>query len=129
MRLQRAHVWLLQSPHDFVVPQDVWEVVCLAALSAMRFGMTVLYARHMANLEASQQEHSAGRTASNQPILHELWGIGTQDDAQDADQVSPVQQAQARAVAEFWAVLQSFAFLHDGHHEGQWGCWTTAPTA
>jgi hypothetical protein len=77
----------------------------------------------MADLEASQQEHTAGRPASNQlqPTLQELWGIDTQDGVQDADQVAPVQRAQARAVAEFWAVLHSFAFLHDGqHYEGQW---------
>jgi hypothetical protein len=92
-------------------------VVCLAAMSAMRFDMSVLYARHQEDLQASQQEHSAG---PRQPTLHELWGLDSQGDVQDADQVSPVQRAQARAVAEFWAVLHSFAFLHDGHHEGQW---------
>jgi hypothetical protein len=52
-------------------------VVCLAALSAMRFGMSVLYARHQEDLQADQQEHSAG---PRQPTLHELWGIDTQDD-------------------------------------------------
>jgi hypothetical protein len=92
VRLQRAHVWLLQSPNDFVVRQDVWEVVCLAALSAMRFGMSVLYARHQEDLQASQQEHSAG---PRQPTLHELWGLDSQGDVQDAAQVSPVQRAQA----------------------------------
>jgi hypothetical protein len=37
------------------VLDPVWEVVCLAALSAMRFGMSVLYARHKADLEANSK--------------------------------------------------------------------------
>jgi hypothetical protein len=43
----------------------VWEVVRLAALPAMRFGMTVLYARHTADLDVIRKDVEQGRAETD----------------------------------------------------------------
>jgi hypothetical protein len=115
--LHRAHVWLLQTPDTFAVRQDVWDIVCMAALTAMNFGKKILHARHREVLEA---DSSVAQPGLHQATLHDMWHGPSHDDTQSSQHVTHLQRAQARAVAEFWNVLQSFAFLHDGHYEGQW---------
>ena len=102
----RAHIWLVQ--HMPGVEPAVWQVVALAALSAMHFGRKVLYAKS----RAAEEARAAG--APRQITIEESWGLEEPRPA-----VSVVQQSQRRAVAEFWALLQDFASMHD-EGEGSW---------
>lgn len=112
--LQRKHVWLLESPDDFVVRGDVWLVVCLAALSAMHLGRRVLYAMSVQD-QASQGEVQGLRQAS----LEELWHLSVQSQELAPTQ-SPVHRARCRAAAEFWALLQDFVCMHHAWYQGPW---------
>ena len=103
----RPHVWL--ALHMPGVEPAVWQVVALAALSAMQFGRRVLWAKS----RAAEVARAAGG-GRRQITIEEAWGL------EEAPPVVPVlQQAQRRAVAEFWSLLQSFASMHDGG-EGSW---------
>ena len=44
--LHTAHVWLMSSPCPLLIVPAVWQVVCLAALSAMHHGRKVMWALH-----------------------------------------------------------------------------------
>ena len=107
--LHRSHVWLLHSPADHIV-SEVWHVVCLAALSAMRFGMRVLYARQRA-----AEEEQAENAGLRQATLEELWG-GMAQVQHIAPGASVLVSASRRAAGEFWAMLGEFVSVHDGSH-------------
>jgi hypothetical protein len=90
----------------------------MAALTAMDVGKRKLFAKTREQEEQRQaQQHDASQ---RQPTLHELWGIPSQSDDDSSQDITPLKHAEARAIAEFWTVLNSFAFLHDNNHEGQW---------
>jgi hypothetical protein len=55
-----------------------------------------------------------------QPTLDEMWGFASLPDHEPPAALDFVQQAASRAAAEFWALLQDFASMHDGYFEGPW---------
>jgi hypothetical protein len=114
--VSRAHVWLLLSPNELAVRPDVWVVVGLAALSAMHLGRKVLHAK---SSQAAQQSQQSARDVQ-QPTLDEMWGFASLPDHEPPAGLDFVQQAASRAAAEFWALLQDFASVHDGYFEGPW---------
>ena len=81
--ITRAHVWLAETPPG--MQQCVWDVICLAALSAMKRGRVGM--------------RSATRYAP-----------GPNEDA-EAGAPTPVEVANARAVLDFWQRLRVFAEL------------------
>lgn len=85
-------------------------MVCLAALSAMRFGMRVLYARQRA-----AEEEQAENAGLRQATLEELWG-GMAQVQHIAPGASVLVSASRRAAGEFWAMLGEFVSVHDGSH-------------
>ena len=113
--LHRSHVWLLQPPADHVLPA-VWDVVCLAALSAMRFGMRVLYAKERTAEEAEEarQQERAANGGLRQAALEELWFGAAQAEILAPAGAGLAEMASRRAAAEFWAHLQEFVSLHGG---------------
>ena len=85
--LTRAHLWLVEAPPS--VQQCVWDVVALAAITAME--------RARVGLRAAM-----GRTSSAAS-----GGAGPDQQAPPA----PIEVAKARAVLEFWQRLRGFAEL------------------
>ena len=95
----RADLWLAEPPSGGSrVHEQVWLVVCLAALSAMDYGRRRLVALHLA---AQPQRDSQGLT---QLSLYDAWGRAAPAPAQ-----SIVDQAGRSAVARFWALVADFA--------------------
>ncbi len=99
--LLRHHLWLVLAPAG--VQQPVWDVVALAALSAMRFGGKALFAK-----ARDREEQRAG---GRQLRLEEAWGLLELPNPED-ETVTVL--AGRRAVADFWGCLQSFLALHHG---------------
>jgi hypothetical protein len=114
--VSRAHVWLLLSPNGIVVRPDVWMVVGLAALSAMLLGRRVLHA----NLSAAAQQPQQSSDHLRQATLEEVLGVASLASQDGPAGPDYVQQAGVRAAAEFWALLQDFACMHDGYFQGPW---------
>lgn len=88
----RQHVWLLQSPSRGC-QQGVWQVVGLAALNAMEYGRSRLWAQ---TLQADSDRQGGHRRA---------------------DMLSTVQQA---AVAFFWSEIQDFVVHRRGVAPAGW---------
>ncbi len=84
--VSRRQVWLARAPVGVV--QGVWDVVSLAALSAMEAGRRYLRART--------------RAAEAQP---------TQQQQQEAAGPTALERARSIAIADFWARLKGFAAL------------------
>ena len=111
--LQRAHVWLCLNPCPPGVVQDsVWQVVCLAAVSAMEYGRRLLWALHY----EAQHARAAGPRL-RQPTLFEVWGIDPPVEpvvrpGRDPPSVSV--RAQQGAQGFFWGRLQEFVRLQAG---------------
>jgi hypothetical protein len=116
MLVSRAHVWLLLSPNEIVVRPDVWMVVGLAALSAMHLGRRVLHSKHCDASQRSQQPSGQLR----QTTIDEMLGVASVPSQEAPVGSDCVQQAGRRAAAEFWALLQDFAYMHDGDFKGPW---------
>lgn len=121
-RLHRSHVWLLSPPADHIL-LEVWHVVCLAALSAMRFGMRVLYAkqRTAAEEEEARRLGQEGQGGLRQAALEELWFGAAQAELLAPAGAGVAEMASRRAAAEFWAQLGEFVSVHDGR-----GTWAAA---
>jgi hypothetical protein len=106
---------LLASPAPFVLRPQIWGVVCIAALDAMRYGMRVLYA--MAHTEAEQRADAEAQRLRDgglrQAALEEVWFGAPRADLAPPG-APPAVRAGARAAAAFWASLQDFASLHSG---------------
>ena len=81
--INRAHVWLAEAPPG--VQQCVWDIISLAALSAMERARVGLRA---ASRQAPAHDAEAGLAAP-----------------------APIEVAKSRAVLEFWQRLQGFAEL------------------
>ena len=102
--LARRHVWLLLPPKRGDVEEQVWHVVCLAALNAMNHGQRMLTALRMGGGSLSGaaarrcRRHNTAPTAPTPPAP-------TATDLQR-------QQASAAAVAYFWSQLRSFVALY-----------------
>jgi hypothetical protein len=79
-------------------------VVCMAALSAMNHGRRQLWRLGLAS--AQRQASAAAIPGGRQRTLPELWAGAAADPGP-----SPVAQASALAVADFWGRLASFAAL------------------
>ena len=99
--IQRADLWLAQPPREggSGVHQQVWLVVCLAALSAMDYGRRRLVAQH---LRAQPQPTSPG--GLRQLTLFQAFGL-----PDPAPPVSAVEVASRGAVARFWTLLADFS--------------------
>ncbi len=87
--ISRANVWLAEAPAG--MQQCVWDVVSLAALSAME------HAR--AGLRAATRGHTLAP------------GEETQEPTAGAAAGTPLEVARARAVLDFWQRAQGFAEL------------------
>lgn len=114
--VSRDHVWLLLSPNDMIVRPDVWVVVGLTALSAMYLGARVLRAKFCDASRPAQEQSGQLR----QTTLEEVLGAASLPSQPALAGDDFVQQAASRAAAEFWALLQDFAHMHDGYFEGPW---------
>jgi hypothetical protein len=97
--VQRADVWLAQPPSaGSSVHEQVWLVVCLAAVSAMDYGRRRMVAEHLA-----AQPPGADSQGLRQLSLFEAWGLDA-----PAPAVSAAEVAGRSAVARFWALLADF---------------------
>jgi hypothetical protein len=102
--LSRHHVWLGQSPGACV--SSVWQVVCLAAFTAMETGRQRLAALGLARLEPEGRRQTL-ITAYFAPVL----APGAEPPPPLPPPRTLVEVASAAAVAQFWAALHSFARL------------------
>ena len=84
--ISRAHVWLAEAPAG--MEQCVWDVVSLAALSAME--------RARAGLRAATRRAPAPGEEAQEPV---------------GPPASPLEVAKGRAVLDFWQRVQGFAEL------------------
>jgi hypothetical protein len=105
--LRRHHLWLCMlpcapAPHPPMC-QDVWDVVCLSALTAMEVGRCRLYAEHKA-----REAQRAATGGLRQRRITELMPGAAGAVVQYVPPPSPVEVACRRAVAELWACLQNF---------------------
>lgn len=101
------HLWLLHSPcphmHD-----RVWEVVALAALTAL------LKARkHMWALHCARRTHPQGQSPLRQVTLHEAWSprpdrLPLQQQRDPFLSMRPAATAARRAVLDFYNAIQDF---------------------
>ena len=104
--VQRWHVWLAEPPAGAGVHRAVWLVVCLAALAAMEAGRRRLWR------ELKRREEAAGDGLRQTRIPeHFAPAAGGPVQPPPPPPPSPLELASARAVAEFWAGLQSFVSL------------------
>jgi hypothetical protein len=123
--LTRPHLWLLRAPPG--VRPCVWQVVALAALSAMESGR-----RHHVALV---QQHEAQRDlATAAARAHEAWRKRPPTAAEAPPPPLPsltpagavlVAQASASAVEVFWAALESFVSLYEQYRPPP--AWTDLP--
>ena len=97
--LHCAHLWLVKSPFPSI-KQPVWEVVCLAALSAMLTGRKYMWKLHF-ELSAIDVRHHPGGSLT--------------------------QRASTVAASTFWANLQDFVQLHN--LPGKWPGGTNLPVS
>jgi hypothetical protein len=102
--ISRHHVWLGQSPGACAT--SVWQVVCLAAFTAMETGRQRLASLSLARMEQAGGLHQTLITAYFTPPL----APGTEPLPPRTPR-TPVEMASAAAVAQFWAALHSFARL------------------
>lgn len=110
-----SHVWLCVSPSPRVL-QQVWDVVCLAALSAMELGRRTMWAVHLQREGVVPDDDVPNDAHLRQVTLFEAWGVdgpavpGPEVEAAAVPRVplSPVQRASQVAVADFWNRLQDF---------------------
>jgi hypothetical protein len=84
------------------VSQSIWQVVCLAALSAVDYGRRRMWALHLA---ASHNPHT--HPGLRQLTMFEAWDI-----PEPHPHLTPVQRASQAAVASFWRSLHSFVHFH-----------------
>ena len=100
--LPREALWLMEPPpRRQRVHPGVWQVVCLAAASAMDHGRRRLVAMHL-------ERHRPPRDR-NQRTLWEVWQ--PQTGRQQLQQASPalLERVKKGAVARFWQGLADFA--------------------
>ena len=100
--VQRADVWLARPPvGGSPVHEQVWLVVCLAALSAMDYGRRRMVAQHLAVQQQPAQRDSQGL---RQLTLFQVFRAPA-----PAPAVSVVDLAGRSAVARLWTLLADFA--------------------
>ena len=103
----RSSIWLCQAPK--AVHAGVWQVVCMAAVSAMHHGRRQLW-RLVKEAEKRRDATAAAAAAAaarrQQRTLLELWHI-----KQQISLPALVAQAARYAVSDFWGRLASFAAL------------------
>jgi hypothetical protein len=140
-----AEVWLLRAPPG--MHPGVWGVVCAAALEAMERGRRALWALGQSRLDSSQTlitsfflrkppGPSAGAAAwpAAQAPAPPLPALGPGAGAAAARAAAAatarvVGQAQRRAAAWVWCILQDFAFLQGGAAAGAPAAWHGVPSA
>ncbi len=83
--LRLANIWLAQAPDG--TRQDIWDVVCLAAVAAMDFGRRLAVHRHLAAPPSVASPFAVGAAPALLPA------------------------ACSRAAARFWELLTDFAAL------------------
>ena len=105
--ISRASLWLCRPPP--AVYEEVWLVVCMAALSAMEHGRRQLWRLHCA-------AQAAGPPPAVQLTLQQAWWPAAHPVVRPP---SVLARASALAVADFWARLASFAAL--GLAPDKWG--------
>jgi hypothetical protein len=99
MQLHRSHVWLLESPHEAVVRQDVWEVVRLAGLSSIHVG------RYQLHVRSNTGQGSGGSDPGlHQVTIEEMWRLPSQSQPSHVP-ATPVEGAGQHAAAHFWSLL------------------------
>ncbi|GLI70416.1 hypothetical protein VaNZ11_015193 [Volvox africanus] len=141
--LTRQQLWLVQAPPG--CEQAPWDVIALAALSSMEYGRHCLRAatrEHRPQWPSThrrrqqQQTHTAEQGPRQRAITDFFNRSGgfPQEEEEDANThpiisttqpamdtptqtaTSPLDRAQARTVADFWARLHSFAALGIPHY-------------
>ena len=90
--ISRENVWLLQTPSPDI-HQEVWGVVCLAALSAANTGRKYAW------------KLSVEKAGPRQQTIEEALG-------HRGPPPRPAARAGRVAALQFWALLQDFAVLH-----------------
>jgi exonuclease III len=103
--LQRYHVWLGVCPPGATttVRPLVWPLVCLSAVAAMEAGR-----KRLREAQVQREQELAAHAGLRQTLITEHL-VGPGGAPLRGPPPSPVQLASARAVAELWANLQSFA--------------------
>jgi hypothetical protein len=98
--VERHNLWLLRSPLPSI-NEDVWRVVCVAALNAMDAGRRCMWVKWKAT-------HQPAATAWQQPITNFFQRTvhGPQPPGVEAV------RAARRAVARFYTELQAFVLFH-----------------